>query len=58
MRSLRTQISLAFMLVILITVSVISFASNLLIRQRFEAYVQGQQDARTGTSSATLVCIL
>lgn len=54
MRSLRTQISLAFMLVILITVSVISFASNLLIRQRFEAYVQGQQDARTGNIVSSL----
>ncbi|MHC1787711.1 MAG: ATP-binding protein [Christensenellales bacterium] len=47
MRSLRTQISLAFVLIVLITVSIISYASNLLIKERFEAYVQTQQNART-----------
>ena len=47
MRSLRTQISLAFVLIVLITVSIISYASNLLIKERFEAYVQAQQITRT-----------
>ena len=47
MRSLRTQVSLAFVLIVLITVSIISFASNVLIRQRFEAYVLSQQNTRT-----------
>ncbi|HEY5522706.1 MAG TPA: ATP-binding protein [Desulfuromonadaceae bacterium] len=47
MRSLRTQISLAFVLIVLVTVSLISVASNVLIKRRFEAYVLAQQDART-----------
>lgn len=47
MRSLRTQISLAFVLIVLITVSIISFASNVLIKGRFEAYVMAQQNTRT-----------
>ena len=47
MRSLKTQVSLAFVLIVLITVSIISFASNVLIKGRFEAYVMAQQNART-----------
>jgi two-component system sensor histidine kinase BaeS len=47
LRSLRTQISLAFALVVLVTVSIISIASNVLIKGRFEAYVIAQQKART-----------
>ncbi len=47
MRSLRTQVSLAFVLIVLIPVSIISFASNVLIKERFEAYVLSQQNART-----------
>lgn len=46
MRRLRTQVSLAFVLIVLITVSVISFASNVLIKARFEAYIMSQQNTR------------
>lgn len=47
MRSLRTQISLAIMLVVLITVSLISALSNALVKRRFEAYITVQQNIRT-----------
>ena len=47
MRSLKTQISLAFVLIVLVTVLLISALSNVLIRRRFEAYVLSQQNART-----------
>lgn len=38
---------LAFVLIVLITVSIISVASNVLIKERFEAYVLEQQNVRT-----------
>jgi signal transduction histidine kinase len=46
MHGLRTQLSLAICLVVLITVALISFASNSLIRGLFESYVEGRQQAR------------
>lgn len=47
MRSLRTQLSLAFVLVVLITVSIISFLSNILIDRQFQAYVLAGQKVKT-----------
>jgi signal transduction histidine kinase len=46
MRGLRTQLSLAIGFVVLITVALISFASNSLIRGLFESYIEEQQQAR------------
>lgn len=42
-RRLSTQLSVGFVLIVLITVSLISLAANLLINRRFEKYVAGQQ---------------
>ena len=47
MRKLRTQLSLAFVLIVLITVSVISFLSNVLIDKQFQAYILAGQEAKT-----------
>ncbi|MDR1952815.1 MAG: GHKL domain-containing protein [Elusimicrobiota bacterium] len=47
MRSLKTQLSLAFMLVVLITVSIISFFSNTLVSSQFESYITKTQTQRT-----------
>lgn len=46
MRSLRTQLSVAIMSIVLFTVSVISLSSNLLINQEFEKYMAEQQKAK------------
>lgn len=46
MRKLRTQLSLAFVLIVLITVSIISFLSNVLIGRQFEAYILAGQEAK------------
>lgn len=46
MRRLRTQLSLAFVLIVLITVSIISFLSNVLIGRQFQAYVLAGQEAK------------
>lgn len=43
MRNLRTQLSLTIMLIVLFTVAVISFLSNLLINKEFEKYITKQQ---------------
>lgn len=42
-RKLSTQLSVGFVLIVLITVSLISLTANLLIHQQFEKYVIGQQ---------------
>ncbi len=42
-RKLSTQLSLGFALIVLITVSLISLAANLLINRQFEKYVENQQ---------------
>ena len=47
MHSLKTQVSLAFVLIVLFTVSIITLASNILIKGRFEAYILAQQTTRT-----------
>jgi signal transduction histidine kinase len=46
-RSLRTQISLTIIVVLLITVLLIGFLSNTLINRRFEAYIIRQNQIRT-----------
>lgn len=46
MRKLRTQLSLAFVLIVLITVSIISFLSNVLIGRQFQAYILAGQEAK------------
>ncbi|MDD3414045.1 MAG: ATP-binding protein [Lachnospiraceae bacterium] len=46
MRKLRTQLSLAFLLIVLITVSIISFLSNVLIGRQFHAYKLAGQEAK------------
>ncbi|HSK68748.1 MAG TPA: ATP-binding protein [Candidatus Limnocylindria bacterium] len=46
MRTLRTRISLAIALAVLLTVAVVSVASNALIRSRYEAYAAAQLEAR------------
>jgi len=42
-RSLRIQISLTIVIIVLLTVSVISYFSNRIIQQNFEKYIMGQQ---------------
>ncbi len=54
MRRLRTQISLAIMLVVLVTVSLISVLSNALIKRRFENNVLAQQNNRTANIVSSL----
>ena len=49
MRSLKTQISLAFMLVVLGTVLLVSVLSNILLSRRFETYVKAQQAEQTAS---------
>jgi signal transduction histidine kinase len=49
MRGLRTQLSLAFVLVVLITVSIISILSNALINHQFEAYIIEGQSAKSSS---------
>lgn len=46
MRKLKTQLSLAFVLIVLITVSIISFLSNVLIYRQFQAYILAEQEAK------------
>ncbi|MDR3208085.1 MAG: HAMP domain-containing protein [Oscillospiraceae bacterium] len=45
-RGLRTQFSLAVMLLVLLTVALLSVLSNTLIRRRFESYLAEEQRAR------------
>ncbi|MDR0840096.1 MAG: two-component sensor histidine kinase [Christensenellaceae bacterium] len=47
MRKLRSQLSLAFVLVVFITVAVISLFSNALVNRQFETYILNQQSAKT-----------
>lgn len=47
MQTIRTRISMAIALVVMVTVFLISVASNWLIKGRFEAYVTQQQKIRT-----------
>lgn len=47
MRSLRTQLSLAIVFVVLVVVMLISFLSNILIVRQFEDYITKQQQAQT-----------
>jgi signal transduction histidine kinase len=47
MRTLRTQFSLAIVFVVLVTVCLISFLSNVLINKRFETYMIAQQQEKT-----------
>ncbi|WP_037585935.1 sensor histidine kinase [Stenoxybacter acetivorans] len=54
MRSLRTQLSLAIVFVVLIAVVLISFFSNVLIVRQFEGYIIEQQDARVKTITDNL----
>jgi signal transduction histidine kinase len=49
MLSLKTQLSLAIVFVVLLTVALISFLSNTLINRQFEAYIIKQQQTRTET---------
>lgn len=42
-RKLSTQLSVGFVLIVLITVSLISLTANILINRQFEKYVSGQQ---------------
>ncbi len=44
-RKLSTQLSVGFVLIVLITVSLISLTANILIHQQFEKYVAKQQKA-------------
>ncbi|GHU79486.1 sensor histidine kinase [Clostridia bacterium] len=46
MRSLRAQLSLAIVIVVLVSVALISFLSNILIARRFENYIAEQQELR------------
>ncbi|GHU66490.1 sensor histidine kinase [Clostridia bacterium] len=46
MRSLRTQLSLAIVIVVLVSVALISFLSNILIARQFENYIAEQQELR------------
>lgn len=48
-RALRTQLSLAIVVVVLVTVALISFMSNTLIHRQFEAYVTERQRLRAET---------
>jgi signal transduction histidine kinase len=54
LRSLRTQLSLAIVFVVLVAVALISFFSNVLIVRQFESYITEQQDARVKTIADNL----
>ncbi|MDR2771050.1 MAG: HAMP domain-containing protein [Clostridiales Family XIII bacterium] len=54
LRSLRTQLSLAIVLVVLLTVALISFLSNSLINRQFEAYIAEQQRAHAASIAENL----
>jgi signal transduction histidine kinase len=47
--TLRTQLSLAIVSVVLLTVALISFMANTLINRRFEEYIAERQTTRAGT---------
>lgn len=47
MRSLRTQLSLSIMLVVLVTVSLISLLSNITVNKQFEEYIINQKITRS-----------
>lgn len=47
MRSLRSQLSLSIMLVVLVTVSVISLLANLMVNRQFEEYIIAQEKTRS-----------
>jgi HAMP domain-containing protein len=54
MSSLRTQLSLVIVFVVLSTVTLISFLSNSLINKQFEAYITKQQKTRAETISENI----
>lgn len=45
-RSLRTQISLTIILIVLFTVAIVSFSSNKLIQKKFEDYIMEQRSIK------------
>lgn len=47
MRSLRTQLSLSIILVVLVTVSFISLLSNIVVNKQFEEYITNQKASRS-----------
>lgn len=47
MRSLRTQLSLSIVLVVLVTVSLISLLSNITVNKQFEEYIINQKTTRS-----------
>jgi signal transduction histidine kinase len=47
MRSLRTQLSLSIMLVVLVTVALISLLSNITVNKQFEEYIINQKNTRS-----------
>lgn len=47
MRSLRTQLSLSIILVVLVTVSFISLLSNVMVNKQFEEYITNQKATRS-----------
>lgn len=47
MRSLRSQLSLSIMLVVLVTVSLISLLSNVTVNKQFEEYILNQKKTRS-----------
>jgi signal transduction histidine kinase len=54
MHSLRTQLSLAIVFVVLLTVALISFLSNSLINRQFESYIAERQKARAANIAENL----
>jgi signal transduction histidine kinase len=54
LRSLRTQLSLAIMLVVLVAVALISFFANSLIARQFESYIAKQQKAKSSSIAENL----
>ncbi|HWP52038.1 MAG TPA: HAMP domain-containing sensor histidine kinase [Clostridia bacterium] len=53
-RKLQTQISLTIALVVLITISLISFFSNIIIAKAFDSYIQQKQAFRSGEIAANI----
>ena len=53
-RKLSTQLSVGFVLIVLLTVLVISLTANILINQQFEKYVEGQQKTFSEEMAAAL----
>ena len=53
-QKLSTQLSVGFVLIVLITVSAISLTANLLIHRQFERYVAEQQKAFSEELAAAL----